>query len=262
MLSNKTNMETRKVMGDDSKGLLLIGDSHVKQYWSRFEYLNSKDRSLGSVTFAPSVCPPLPNIRRISEEGVCHRLFDQAMALAADSNIRHVVFGAYWEAYLIGHFGYGEKDYVADVADYRDPKNAPLKFGEPGLDKIFAEFRQTIEALMRSGKKVTIILSNPTGRVYEPGKMVLSRFASKVEFGTAFFVMKNDYVEFVAPIMDRLRQIARETGAEVIDPVEHLCGEEKCLATLNGLPIYMDGNHLRSSYVREHANFLDRLYAQ
>ena len=262
MLSNKRNLETRTVEGDNSKGLLLIGDSHVKQYWSRFEYLNNKDRSLGSVTFAPSVCPPLPNIRRISEEGVCHRLFDEALALAADSNIRHVVFGAYWEAYLIGHFGYREKDYVADVADYRDPDNTPLKFGEPGLDNIFAEFRQTIESLIRSGKKVTIILSNPTGRVYEPGKMVLSRLAVKVEFGTETFVMRKDFVKFVSPIMDRLRQIARETGAQVIDPVEHLCGEEKCLATLNGLPIYMDGNHLRSSYVREHADFLDRLYAQ
>lgn len=262
LLSNKKNIDTRKVDGEDSKGLLLIGDSHVKQYWSRFEYLNSKDKSLGSVTFAPSVCPPLPNIKRISEEGDCHKLFDQAMALAADGNIRHVVFGAFWEAYIIGHFGYKEKDYVADVADYRDPGNTPLKFGEPGLDRIFAEFKQTIETLISSGKKVTIILSNPTGPAYEPGKMVLSRLSSKVELGTELFIMRQEYVEFVSPIIDRLRQIAKETGAEIIDPVEHLCGAEKCIATLDGYPIYMDGNHLRSSYVREHADFLDGLYVQ
>lgn len=46
------------------------------------------------------------------------------------------------------------------------------------------------------------------------------------------------------------------------DPVDHLCGEDKCSATMDGLPIYMDGNHLRSSYVRDHANFLDDLYVR
>ncbi|MEW6165091.1 MAG: acyltransferase family protein [Pseudomonadota bacterium] len=260
--SNKVNMETRKVEGDDSKGLLLIGDSHVKQYWSRFEYLNSRDRSLGSVTFAPSVCPPLPNIRRISEEGLCYQLFDQAMALAADSNIRHVIFGAYWEAYLIGHYGRGEKNYIADVADSRDPENAPLKFGEPRLERIFDEFRQAIATLIGAGKRVTIILSNPTGPAYEPGKMIVSRMSLKVEFGTEFFVPKKEFVAFVSPVMDRLRRIARETGAEIVDPVDYLCSEEKCLATKDGLPIYMDGNHLRASYVRDHADFLDGLYVR
>ncbi len=260
--SNKVNMETRKIEGDDSKGLLIIGDSHVKQYWSRFKYLNSKDRSRGAVTFAPSVCPPLPSIRRISEEGVCHKLLDQAMALAADSNIKHVIFGAYWEAYLIGHYGYGEKNYVADVADFRDPNNAPLKFGEPRMERIFDEFKQAIEALLGAGKRVTIILSNPTGQAYEPGKMIVSRLSFRVEFGTEFFVPKNKFVKFVSPVMDRLRRIAYETGAEIIDPVAYLCGDEKCLATMDGLPIYMDGNHMRSSYVRNHAVFLDGLYMQ
>lgn len=254
------NVKTSKVEGDDTKGVLIIGDSHAKQYWSRFKYLNDMNNQLGSVTFAPSNCPPLPNIKRISDGTACYNLFDQAIALAKDNNIKSVVFGAYWEAYIIGHFDYKEKDYVPDIADYRDPNNIPLKFGESGLDKIFFEFKQTVQALINSGKKVTIILSNPTSPIYEPGSMVLSRLSSKIEFGAEPFVLKRDYVEFVSPITKMLRQVARETGAEIIDPVEFLCGTEKCLATLDGYPIYKDDNHLRSCYVREQASFLDDLY--
>lgn len=256
------NVKTSKVEGDDTKGVLVIGDSHVKQYWSRFKYLNEMNKHLGSVTFAPSNCPPLPNIKRISDGTTCYNLFDQAMSLAEDNNIKSVVFGAYWEAYIIGHFDYKEKDYVPDIADYRDPDNTPLKFGGSGLAKIFLEFKQTVQVLIKSGKKVTIILSNPTSPIYEPGSMVLSRLDSKIEFGAEPFILKQDYVEFVSPITNMLRQVARETGAEIIDPVEYLCGTEKCLATLNGYPIYKDDNHLRSCYVREQASFLDDLYVR
>lgn len=261
--SNRTTIVTRTIRGDDSKGLLLVGDSHVKQYWSRFEYLNSRDRSLGSVTFAPSVCPPLPNIVRISEKGDCWVMFEEAMQLAADNNIKHVIFGAYWEAYLIGHFGANEKNFISGLADYRDPYKLPLKFGGDNLDRIFDEFKKNISELIRQGKKVTLILSNPTGAAYEPGRMIGSRipiFMNRFTHDNS--VSKSQYVEFVSPVIDRLRLIAIQTGAAVIDPVDYLCGAEKCNSTFHGDPIYMDGNHIRSSYIRDHGNFLDSLYVK
>ena len=254
-------LKTSRIEGDDTNGILLIGDSHVKQYWSRFKYLNEQNKS-GSVTFAPLPCPPLPNIARIAEGTACHQLFEQAMALANDKDIKRVVFGGYWEAYIIGHFGYNEKDYVPDIADYRDPHKAPLYIDGSGLKKIFAEYKTTIQMLIKSGKKVTIILSNPTSPVYEPGSFVSSRLSAKVKFGEDPFILRRDYVAFVAPISDMLRRVAEETGAEIIDPVQYLCGEEKCYVTANGSPIYKDDNHLRSSYVREHLTFLDGLYGK
>jgi hypothetical protein len=241
--------------------MILIGDSHVKQYWSRFEYLNKTDASLGSVTFAPSVCPPLPNIVRISEEGNCQNMFEEAMKLAGNVNIKHVIFGAYWEAYLIGHFGYNEKNFISDIADSRDLQKLPLKFDSEKVDKVFEEFKRNISQLILQGKKVTIILSNPTGPAYEPGRMIGSRIPLFMDvLKNDHFIYKDDFIAFVSPVMNKLRLIASQTGAEIVDPVDFLCGDEKCYSTLAGDPIYMDGNHLRSTYVRDHANFLDGLY--
>lgn len=259
---DKKNVMPSRIQGDDASGILLIGDSHIKQYWSRFKHLNEQDKSLGAVTFAPLPCPSLPNIVRIAEGEACHLLFDQAMELANDKDIKRVVFGGYWEAYIIGHFGYKEKNYVPDIADYRDPHKAPLYIDGAGFKKIFAEFKTTIEMLIKSGKKVTIILSNPTSPVYEPGSFVSSRLSVRVKFGEDPFILKRDYVAFVAPIGDMLRRLAEETGAEIIDPVQYLCSEEKCYVTASGSPIYKDDNHLRASYVREHATFLDSLYVK
>ncbi len=257
---DKKNIKISRIQGDPTKGILLIGDSHIKQYWPRFKHLNEKDKRLGEVIFATSICPPLPNIERISESGQCHLFFDQAMELAKEKGIKSVVFGGYWEAYIIGHFGYNEKNYVPDIADYRNSYKSPLYIDGSGLKKIFAEYQAAIEILISSGKKVTIILSNPTSPLYEPGSFVSSRLTSNVKFNNDPFILRRDYVSFVAPLHDRLRKIAQETGAGIIDPIQYLCGEEKCYVTANGSPIYKDDNHLRSSYVRENAEFLDGLY--
>lgn len=261
--SNRVMLETRTIKGDNTKSMILIGDSHVKQYWSRFEYLNKTDASLGSVTFAPSVCPPLPNIVRISEEGDCQKMFEEAMKLAGNVNIKHVIFGAYWEAYLIGHFGYNEKNFISDIADSRDLQKLPLKFDSEKVDNVFEEFKRNISQLILQGKKVTIILSNPTGPAYEPGRMIGSRIPLFMDvLKNDHFIYKGDFIAFVSPVMNKLRLIASQTGAEIVDPVDFLCGVEKCYSTLAGDPIYMDGNHLRSTYVRDHANFLDGLYVK
>jgi hypothetical protein len=58
--------------------------------------------------------------------------------------------------------------------------------------------------------------------------------------------------------MNRLRRIAARTGAVVIDPVEHLCDSVQCrVVDVEGRPIYKDDNHLRSSFVRDRATFMD-----
>jgi hypothetical protein len=63
----------------------------------------------------------------------------------------------------------------------------------------------------------------------------------------------------VDSIASKLREIAHASGAIIIDPLEQLCDEQLCPAvTSTGEPIYRDPRHLRPSYVRAHARFLDR----
>ena len=265
---DKINLGISQIAGDASKGILLIGDSHMKQYWARFKYLNDRDPQRGAVTFAPMDIPPLPNINRVSDGSASHshRLFEKAIALANQPGIKSVVFAGYWEAYIIGHYGFrerwGENNYVSDLYDFRDPNKTPLMLGSSGLEQIFAEFKALVGGLIHQGKRVTIILSNPTSPVFEPGSIVANRLSPRVEFGVNYSISAQAFDEFTAPISKLLRQIAVETGAQIIDPLPYLSVKGMCPATVNGVPIYKDDNHLRSSYVRRHMIFIDSLYVE
>jgi hypothetical protein len=62
-----------------------------------------------------------------------------------------------------------------------------------------------------------------------------------------------------AQIDPRLRQIASEVGATIIDPMDLLCSQDWCPAVDDsGRPLYKDGYHLRASTVRERFEVLDQ----
>jgi hypothetical protein len=56
----------------------------------------------------------------------------------------------------------------------------------------------------------------------------------------------------------KLRKIAKNTGATIIDPSLWLCDGEICETKAAGaVPIYCDESHLRASFVRENVYYLD-----
>jgi hypothetical protein len=60
------------------------------------------------------------------------------------------------------------------------------------------------------------------------------------------------------PVVSRLRQIAAETGAQIIDPVAAVCNASVCpVTTAGGQLIYKDGGHLNSEYVKHNVRMLD-----
>lgn len=61
------------------------------------------------------------------------------------------------------------------------------------------------------------------------------------------------------PLRVLLRNIAKKTGAEWIDPTSHLCSESSCpTISKQGTGVYMDETHLSSNYVRDYVTFLDQ----
>jgi hypothetical protein len=49
-------------------------------------------------------------------------------------------------------------------------------------------------------------------------------------------------------------------GAQLVDPRATLCSGLDCPATgADGLPLYLDSNHLRAGYARERASFVDEM---
>ena len=68
-----------------------------------------------------------------------------------------------------------------------------------------------------------------------------------------------DIIERIGPVDNRLRKIAINIGATLIDPADTLCSPTRCPAVQeDGTPIFKDASHLRASYTRSHFLALDQ----
>jgi hypothetical protein len=56
----------------------------------------------------------------------------------------------------------------------------------------------------------------------------------------------------------KLDDVARQSGAEILNPLDTLCHGDICPATdSDGSPLYRDSNHLRASKAARLATFVD-----
>lgn len=246
----------RSISGDSTAEVDILGDSHAEQYGPRFEKL----RALGGKKF-PRVtfltyggCPPLPHVGRsgVSWDGAkwrCDKFYQIAMRRALNPNVKTIVVSAYWEKYLLK-----DTSYFSTL----DPRRDSLRLKNAGTESVLSDFERDVLNLSRQGKRVFIILSNPSAPAYDPVQLLPARLPGLQNKKAVTLLKKEDIIGPSAGIRRRLTQIAARTSATIIDPTNYLCGATTCSTIeADGRPIYRDWNHLRASYVRDHADFLD-----
>jgi peptidoglycan/LPS O-acetylase OafA/YrhL len=237
--------------------VLFVGDSHAEQYYSRVEVLAAQgpDRFPTTVFATYGGCPPLPHVNRNTPGYACSEFFDYAMARATEPDVRTIVFSAYWEFYFGPRFGGLLK---SEVHRINDGRRGTLS-GSELASMEFGELSVLIERLRLDGKRVFIILSNPASELFDP-KHMISRISGKIESKD---VDRWSAAEAARPIVSMLRAAATRAGATVIDPVRYVCSERVCKTTGDlGLPLYIDGDHMRSSYVAKSAGFIDEIFSK
>lgn len=252
------------------KSAVFIGDSHIQQYWPRARRMvETHPRSSRSAVFATYIgCPPLPDIEGRHRGSRCSSAFSSAMALALHDDVDTVVFGAFWEDYFMGEFS-GRQPLPVKLPVYSrgDALRRRLTLDSPGTKRAFEDFGRTILRLRASGRRVFILLSNPTSPRFDPRYLFPSmarlslHLPERISVGASLrSVDDRQYETYVAPLMGRLRDVAAASGAIIIDPGEALCPESTCpAANARGMPIHLDSNHLTASFVREHAAFIDEI---
>jgi peptidoglycan/LPS O-acetylase OafA/YrhL len=248
---------------------LFIGDSHVEQYWPRVAYVvQTYPNSARSAEFATYVgCPPLPGVNAPQHGWSCNHFFDYAMEQALHSDVDTVVFGAFWEAYLLEEFStdHPRNNIHNHIYSVSDPLRAPLELNSRGTETAFNEFRQVITELVSNGRRVFIILSNPTSPMFNPTSMLSAenRLALHIPDKIGVRIQSIDagpFETFVTPLTRKLREIAAQSGAKVVDPRDSLCDAMSCsTVTPDGTPLYLDSNHLRPFFARRRAVFLDEM---
>lgn len=128
--------------------------------------------------------------------------------------------------------------------------------GQAGRHAALASLQAQLQALARR-HRVYLLLDNPQDMQLEPARYIEgSRWS-------ALHLRPVSDVSIVLPpavlaLREQLREVAARAGVTVIDPLPALCQDGRCpIASAAGELIYKDNNHLRASYVRSQASFLD-----
>jgi peptidoglycan/LPS O-acetylase OafA/YrhL len=233
---------------------LYIGDSHVQQYWPRLKYLAVNGRAaMNSLEVASYAgCPPLPGVSRRDPSFKCPEFFAQATQRALSPQVKVVVFAGWWEWYFLPQVP--GAPVAAPIYRIVDSARRPLHIDSAAGREEIHEFGDLVHRLVGSGKRVYVLLSNPTSFALDPISMV-QRISYKVSVPEA--IDRQEFEVRTEPVIARLRDVARQNGAVVVDPAAFLCDPIRCAAaSTEGEPLYKDSNHLRADYARRQS-FLD-----
>lgn len=255
MKANHTRMdgfESLTLNSGRDRTVAIIGDSHAEQYWARFEKLvKDNPESKPTIRFITSAgCLPLPGVNRAERGFGCHNLYRFILDQVSQPEVTTIMLTAYWENYFDQAYLVPEGFPLITISDNQKPV-----LGSTQMEKIMQDFIHDLKQLKSQGKKIYLVLSNPTSPQYDPLGMV----SRKGEMIIPPPLDKEAFLEATQKMRKQLYDAAQKSGAIIIDPVEFLCKNNSCPVVMNDRPIYIDHDHFRDSFSREHAGFVDQV---
>jgi peptidoglycan/LPS O-acetylase OafA/YrhL len=228
--------------------VLFVGDSHMQQYEPRVAEIvtTASSHTMSASIMTLAGCAPVPGFDRRAVK--CAEFTDRAYKAMMASDVKAVVIAASWVGF-------------AQRSDY-------FKLGDP-LRRLVNPYDEQewlslqlggrLRDVVGTGKKVYVVLSSPRGRDMEPQRMVERSLWTWPDYSPG--PRTRDQLKSVVREYDeQIERIAREAGAEIIDPFDSLCQGDQCpVMAADGLPVLIDESHLRASYVRQNIHFFDRI---
>lgn len=243
----------QKIASTSPKLTVFIGDSLIQQYGPYVEQaMASNGNAANSVIFATAGgCPPIQGTIRLPlvRFPICPQTIDAAYDLANQGDVDTVVIGAAW-------YGYFKNNYTELLVESNGQRYAfPEKVA---MEKAYQSLQASVALLRKHGKRVYIIMQPPSGGAFDPRNMYAgSRFESIHPLPRIADVAVEKFVRESAAPRDRLRAIAEQTGALLIDPLQYLCSKDTCpVLDPQGNPLYTDPIHMRPAYARRVATYL------
>lgn len=231
---------------------LFIGDSNIAQYYPRIDELISKypDRTNTVVFSTEFGCLPIPGAR-FEKSKHCEGLLEKSMEIAmTHEDVSTVVIGGYWFSYFSGN----GTNITVDGVTYPIVKN-----GE-GYELAMAKLSNLISQLKEKNKRVILMLNIPVGIELDPKLMIkrsIKDFPHVLQLQTKTLEV-DDLMANYGKIRQDLKEIAETNKISFIDPIDFLCDARSCPGVDRfGEPIYKDSAHLRPSFVRYNASFID-----
>jgi hypothetical protein len=234
---------------------VFLGDSHIEQYAPRINQLikASPDNLNTAVFITGGGCPPLPDVREDGHHH-CDGLAENAMRYVLNNPaVDAVVIGGAWFAYF------------SQASTYYFPGDTRVMMNDhdAGTQMAYDKLGQMLTLFRNANKRVFLVLDVPVGAGFDPKNMV-QRDITQLLSGTAPFIVNHDAIPYdslmreFGKTREDIALVGRRAASIVIDPVEYLCDTKSCPSVTRDLePIYKDSGHLRPSYVKWNASFID-----
>ena len=239
----------------DAEQTILVGDSTMEQYIPRVRKLIAQgtiDLNRNRVIFdVHGGCPPIPDIAR-DRNPACAPFVDKVLPTLGGDKVKTVALTAWWTP------EFTDSEYYLRS----DPSKAVLRGSEAAQDRAFVNFAALISHLVGAGKKVFVLLETPSSNKYDPEASMPTGWRRLLARPKIPESPTRAYMEkFVGKTSDKIRRVAEAAGARVIKPLDYLCDSEFCsIADKDGHLMYFNYGHLRRSYVRDHATYIDQIF--
>jgi len=229
--------------GDD---VLVWGDSHADALTPGVvEWAAPRGWSVREV--ARGGCPPLVgvNVRTMYRFKLeCAAAADQAMALiASDRKLKLVVLMGRWPLY---------RD-APPFYDVNSPRVTMEVIGQPGKrQRVSTALKATLDAIARRRPDVRVLVIGPFPELTLGAPECLAQQKQLGgRPGVCASVAADLPLSRALPAEDALRAAVQDRpNVAVVFPSETLCRNGRCLAMMDGEPIYFDDDHLSASGAR------------
>jgi hypothetical protein len=234
---------------------ILVGDSTMSQYAPRVRKLieqHAIDLNRNRIIFdVLGGCPPIPGIAR-DVNPACAPFIDKVLPTLDGEKVKTVALTAFWTTEFT----------IAEYYLRTDKSNVLLRDSEAAQDRALDNLAALILRLTKVGKRVFVLLETPSSSIYDPATLMPTgwrRLLARPEIPES--PTRSQMEKFSGKISERIQRAAETAGAQVIKPLDYLCDDEFCpIADKDGRLIYYNYDHLRTSYVRDHATYIDQIF--
>jgi hypothetical protein len=238
---------------------LMFGDSHMEHYAPRVLELSSKNNLNTTYFFTAGGCLPIDRVYIDRHDGGCSKVRNAMQLMLNKPEIKRVVFSNFWNYYFLTQVFEKKEAQMGGDLFFRDINSKREVNFRGGEGKVLA--LQYFEKYLRElslEKEVFWILDSPSGKLFDPKFYVSgSRFSSTRSMGGLNNQAPQDKDQL--KLIFELTEIALRANVKIIKPSDSLCINGLCsILDENNNFIYKDNHHLRPSYVKERATFIDQ----
>lgn len=229
------------VYGTADIGVILAGDSHAGATITALGEV-AESFNKGAVLWAKAGTPTIFDLKKTRRPGSTSQMefnnWIKNQINKYETNIPLVLLSRINTSLI----GYNEPNRTTQPTAYF------TKIPQGGEDWFYQEFEtqliKTVCHFRKDERPVYIVRPIPEMGLNVPLSNFRHRLSNSGNLPEDFQISRLDYEERNELIWQIQNNVAKQCGAQILDPTEYLCDEEKCYGSIRGHALYIDDDHL------------------